>query len=293
MLRRGMRRRAVWKSRTRRGGDGGAARWRMAASRSRRRARRCFRAAAGHRDGRAFAAETGRDRFRLPDRAAIRAERACRCARGWCRSPSAARSSNFAARSAAFRRPARCAWRTLRKSRREFTEHLLFTHRGLSGPAMLQVSSYWQAPEELRINLFPDGDARAWLEENRASGMRLDTLLARRMPERFATALDRVARAVATRPALLVARAGRHRAAAGELDAATRRHGRLRDGGGDRGRHRHARAALEDDGGARECRDSISSARRSTSPAGSAATISSGPGLPVTPAVRQYRNPSS
>jgi hypothetical protein len=70
----------------------------------------------------------------------------------------------------------------------EFTEHFLFTHRGLSGPAILQVSSYWQAPEELRLNLFPGGDARAWLEENRSSGVRLDTLLARRLPERFATA---------------------------------------------------------------------------------------------------------
>lgn len=70
----------------------------------------------------------------------------------------------------------------------EFAEHFLFTHRGLSGPAMLQVSSYWKAPEELRVNLFPEDDARAWLEENRASGMRLDTLLARRLPERFATA---------------------------------------------------------------------------------------------------------
>jgi predicted Rossmann fold flavoprotein len=71
----------------------------------------------------------------------------------------------------------------------EFTEHFLFTHRGLSGPAMLQVSSFWQAPAEVRINLFPEGKARAWLEKNRASGMRLDTLLARRLPERFATSL--------------------------------------------------------------------------------------------------------
>jgi predicted Rossmann fold flavoprotein len=76
-----------------------------------------------------------------------------------------------------------------RKSRAvEFTEHLLFTHRGLSGPAMLQVSSYWQPPAELQINLFPGGGVRAWLEENRASGMRPDTLLARRLPARFATA---------------------------------------------------------------------------------------------------------
>jgi predicted Rossmann fold flavoprotein len=70
----------------------------------------------------------------------------------------------------------------------EFAEHFLFTHRGLSGPAMLQVSSYWQAPAEIRLNLFPGEGARAWLEENRSSGMRLDTLLARRLPERFASA---------------------------------------------------------------------------------------------------------
>ncbi len=70
----------------------------------------------------------------------------------------------------------------------EFTEHFLFTHRGLSGPAMLQVSSYWQAPEALRINLFPESGAREWLEENRQSGLRLDTLLSRRLPERFAAA---------------------------------------------------------------------------------------------------------
>ena len=72
--------------------------------------------------------------------------------------------------------------------RPQFSEHFLFTHRGLSGPAMLQISSYWQAPQKIRLNLFPDGDARAWLEENRTSGMRLDTLLARRLPERFASA---------------------------------------------------------------------------------------------------------
>jgi predicted Rossmann fold flavoprotein len=61
-----------------------------------------------------------------------------------------------------------------------FTEHFLFTHRGLSGPAMLQVSSYWQAPGEIRLNLFPEDDARDWLEANRNSPKRLDTLLATR-----------------------------------------------------------------------------------------------------------------
>jgi predicted Rossmann fold flavoprotein len=69
-----------------------------------------------------------------------------------------------------------------------FAEQLLFTHRGLSGPAMLQISSYWQPPAPIRINLFPEDSARAWLEEQRGSGAQLHTLLARRMPERLALA---------------------------------------------------------------------------------------------------------
>src|SRR5207253_79428 len=42
-----------------------------------------------------------------------------------------------------------------------FRESLLFTHRGLSGPAILQISSYWQqasAREPIRVNLLPDVD---------------------------------------------------------------------------------------------------------------------------------------
>jgi predicted Rossmann fold flavoprotein len=73
----------------------------------------------------------------------------------------------------------------------DFAEQLLFTHRGLSGPAMLQVSSYWEAGTPIRINLFPEGDARAWLEEQRGSGAQLHTLLARRLPERLASAWAR------------------------------------------------------------------------------------------------------
>jgi predicted Rossmann fold flavoprotein len=69
-----------------------------------------------------------------------------------------------------------------------FRENVLFTHRGLSGPAILQASSYWQPGAPIRVSLFPDGDARAWLEDNRGSGAQLHTLLARRMPDRLATA---------------------------------------------------------------------------------------------------------
>ena len=81
-----------------------------------------------------------------------------------------------------------CAVRAENQPRVLFAEQLLFTHRGLSGPAMLQVSSYWQPPAPISISLFPESDARRWLEENRGSGAQLHTLLARRVPERLATA---------------------------------------------------------------------------------------------------------
>jgi len=67
-----------------------------------------------------------------------------------------------------------------------FRENLLFTHRGLSGPAILQISSYWDGRAPLAIDLLPDGDALAWLAAHRASGARLDTLLSERLPRRFA-----------------------------------------------------------------------------------------------------------
>ncbi len=70
-----------------------------------------------------------------------------------------------------------------------FRESLLFTHRGLSGPAILQVSSYWQdaeAAEPIHINLLPGVDARAWLATERRSNATLATLLAQRLPKRLA-----------------------------------------------------------------------------------------------------------
>ena len=44
-----------------------------------------------------------------------------------------------------------------------FKENLLFTHRGISGPAALQLSSYWKSGQVISINLMPDQDARALL----------------------------------------------------------------------------------------------------------------------------------
>ncbi|HEX4882980.1 MAG TPA: NAD(P)/FAD-dependent oxidoreductase [Casimicrobiaceae bacterium] len=68
-----------------------------------------------------------------------------------------------------------------------FRENLLFTHRGLSGPAILQISSYWDGRTPLAIDLLPGTDVRRWLASER-SAVRLDTLLAQRLPKRFAHA---------------------------------------------------------------------------------------------------------
>ena len=67
-----------------------------------------------------------------------------------------------------------------------FRESLLFTHRGLSGPAILQISSYWDGKAALRIDLLPDTDALVLLRGARNSTQRLDTLLAEYWPRRFA-----------------------------------------------------------------------------------------------------------
>jgi hypothetical protein len=48
---------------------------------------------------------------------------------------------------------------------RSFTENILFTHRGISGPVILQVSNYWSPSDEIAINLLPHLDAAKWLLE--------------------------------------------------------------------------------------------------------------------------------
>ncbi|MEZ5439372.1 MAG: NAD(P)/FAD-dependent oxidoreductase [Lysobacteraceae bacterium] len=69
-----------------------------------------------------------------------------------------------------------------------FSNAMLFTHRGLSGPAMLQVSSYWQPGDDLRINLLPDTDAQEWITSQRQQrpDAALHNVLADVLPRRFA-----------------------------------------------------------------------------------------------------------
>jgi predicted Rossmann fold flavoprotein len=73
---------------------------------------------------------------------------------------------------------------------RQFDERLLFTHRGLSGPAILQISSYWQPGQPVQIDLAPAWDAvDALLTEKRENGRAQEKSVLRRvLPERLAAA---------------------------------------------------------------------------------------------------------
>ena len=73
----------------------------------------------------------------------------------------------------------------------EYREPLLFTHRGLSGPAMLQISSYWQPGDDLEIDLMPGKDAFEALCQARRDTpkRRLSTWLSEHYPKRLAQSL--------------------------------------------------------------------------------------------------------
>ena len=66
-----------------------------------------------------------------------------------------------------------------------FREAMLFTHRGLSGPAMLQISSYWQPGDSLTINLLPAINIADLIDEKRHTQLQLATLLGEHLPRRL------------------------------------------------------------------------------------------------------------
>ncbi len=78
-----------------------------------------------------------------------------------------------------------------RCGRASFREALLFTHRGLSGPAILQVSSYWRPGQQIVVDMLPDLDAAAFLKERKRTRPKaeLRTVLAEKLPQRLAQAL--------------------------------------------------------------------------------------------------------
>jgi predicted Rossmann fold flavoprotein len=70
----------------------------------------------------------------------------------------------------------------------QFRENILITHRGLSGPAVLQISSYWHPGLGVTINLLPDHDALSVLRENENQEITLANFLSQFLPRRFALA---------------------------------------------------------------------------------------------------------
>ncbi len=66
-----------------------------------------------------------------------------------------------------------------------FRENILFTHRGLSGPAILQISNYWNRRTPVFIDLMPTADATKLLAENAQRRQKLSTFLSRYLPDRF------------------------------------------------------------------------------------------------------------
>ncbi len=68
---------------------------------------------------------------------------------------------------------------------RSFRENILFTHRGLSGPAILQISNYWKKNDELKIDLLPEKNIVSILIENKTNKVELVNFLSQFFPKRF------------------------------------------------------------------------------------------------------------
>jgi len=89
--------------------------------------------------------------------------------------------------------------------RQSFSEALLFTHRGLSGPAILQITNYWAPGESVEIDFLPTESVSDRIQQWRDAGERaeLKTLLARLLPKRFVQAwlsLDPKLERIRTKP---------------------------------------------------------------------------------------------
>jgi predicted Rossmann fold flavoprotein len=82
----------------------------------------------------------------------------------------------------------------IHNTRASFDEAMLFTHRGLSGPAILQISSYWREGEEICVDLLPETDLFERLRTQRQTGGRrnLTTELAQILPARLVEYLAQV-----------------------------------------------------------------------------------------------------
>ena len=79
-----------------------------------------------------------------------------------------------------------------KKQSPSFRENMLFTHRGISGPAALQLSNYWQVGDAVHINLLPEVDAYEWLLElkNKQPNALLRTLLTHKLTKNLISELQ-------------------------------------------------------------------------------------------------------
>jgi hypothetical protein len=73
-------------------------------------------------------------------------------------------------------------------NRMKFREHVLFTHRGLSGPGILQISLYWNRGDAINVDLLPDQDVLDLLIAGRQSKVELHNLMSGLFPKRFSRA---------------------------------------------------------------------------------------------------------
>lgn len=80
---------------------------------------------------------------------------------------------------------------TENKKQIQFRENILFTHRGLSGPVILQISSYWKPGEMIKINLLPDLDLIKFLKKRQSDqpNTKLKKVLGEKLPQRLLTKL--------------------------------------------------------------------------------------------------------
>lgn len=74
------------------------------------------------------------------------------------------------------------------KGKHSFRENILFTHRGVSGPSIIQISNYWQKSDPVSVNLMPEVDVADTLAANRHSRRTLANFLGEFAPQRFTDA---------------------------------------------------------------------------------------------------------
>jgi predicted Rossmann fold flavoprotein len=81
---------------------------------------------------------------------------------------------------------------TARAGKARFNNAMLITHRGISGPAILQISSYWQLGEKLQLSLLPDATLRVQEAVQKLGRLRIEEWLAQVLPKRIAQRLCEV-----------------------------------------------------------------------------------------------------